>query len=309
MEKRGWEAGSRESLGSAVRRKGKPAFTLIELLVVIAVIAILASLLLPALNRAKIAAHNNVCRSNLRQYAVALSCYVGDYNLYPACYLNETNADPPYPGADQTYWDTRLEPYTRTKWVTYDPATASIFLTQRPNTIQDCPSYARLPGLLSPAGGAYGYNAWGFGVGEQLGLGGVTKDGADSMRPYPSQITLTRGSEVLCPSDMVAFVDSILLDVQLPSFDEAMGYLDAHPDEGTYYDLGYSLRAMDPSVPGQLYWIRRRHAGRWNVAFCDGHTENRRTRELFDGAQDNVVKRWNRDHQPHPELLIGSYNR
>ena len=72
--------------------RSKFQFTLIELLTVIAIIAVLAGILLPALNRARGRAHSTACLNNQKQIGTGFLFYANDFNDSVMLALNVGNA-------------------------------------------------------------------------------------------------------------------------------------------------------------------------------------------------------------------------
>lgn len=93
----------------------KKAFTLIELLVVVAIIALLISILLPSLSRARELSKRTVCASNLRGIGQAMYIYAQDGDKFPVTAGYKT-------GGNATFWFFRstLPSTTGTPSVTAD---------------------------------------------------------------------------------------------------------------------------------------------------------------------------------------------
>jgi prepilin-type N-terminal cleavage/methylation domain-containing protein len=86
-------------------------FTLIELLVVISIIAILASMLLPALSSARLAAYNAQCKGNQKQIHTLLMFYADDYEYLPASAFWPTKLFPTYAGSADPGSKSKLNKY------------------------------------------------------------------------------------------------------------------------------------------------------------------------------------------------------
>lgn len=244
-------------------------FTLIELLVVITIVALLASLLLPALSRAKTAAYSAKCKGNLRQLMLGMRLYVDDFQAYP-----------PF-RTSSLYLSNALEGYLR-QGVARDHRGQT-----NPAGVFRCPSPAVFKNAL------YGVNFWGVGEeAEGLGIGGKSlRDPGSGSYRVP-----TTESAVQIPSDMIAIGDSYVAFVKGAIDDGGIGILARN---FTSIASPFPPEAIAESVRIQS----RRHGGMANAAFCDGHVDGLRFQPLFFDENDAALRRWHIDHEPHRERL------
>jgi len=257
-----------------MRRRG---FTLVELLVVVAIVGVLASLLLPALSRAKTTAESVVCKNNLRQHALALSAYLSDSGgNYPLGYQAFGYSDP-YGVSRQV--------------VQFCPA-AKRFNERMLLARAHLTAYERRLSSMPTCG--YEFNAEGTGwepmdgASERyLGLGGSHKHVPGRVpvwMPLPE-------SAVRMPSDMIAFVHVVNTGSGCASYSARMGF-------------GWPGVPTNPRTGAPL------HRGGENAAFCDGHVESENSDRIPQWSSSMFkadvahARRWNHDHQPHPETWL-----
>jgi prepilin-type N-terminal cleavage/methylation domain-containing protein/prepilin-type processing-associated H-X9-DG protein len=139
-----------KSAGSTSSRF-KRAFTLVELLVVIGIIALLISILLPALNKAKQAANTTTCLSNLRQWTMAWQLY---------CQDNKDQSFGYNAGKAGSLWMEALNPYIKRDSPNVRTCPQAVQLSVRPVVLGCNPGSFDSSWVWTPYAGSYAVNGF-----------------------------------------------------------------------------------------------------------------------------------------------------
>lgn len=244
------------------------AFTLVELLVVIGIIALLISILLPSLNRARRSARTVQCLSNLRQWGAAQAQYAAEHKTW---------AVPDIQGAKEPVnkrrrWNDNND-FRRALGVPeFVPGSGN---SQRfPDDIL-CPEAMRTQDNANNAGGqsqfSYGYNITGMAV-------------QPTPAPADTDYIEFRGIKIVrvrAPAEKIMFADAMDFHVNRAKSDFYMK------------EPGYG----EIREPGCNNYVAYRHDGRINIVFWDGHAATLRRDEV--ACRDNSSPPW--DHLWHPD--------
>jgi prepilin-type N-terminal cleavage/methylation domain-containing protein/prepilin-type processing-associated H-X9-DG protein len=230
-------------------------FTLVELLVVIAVIAILASLLLPALNRAKAKAEGIFCLNNTKQLLVAWQVYADDHNDSLAYNVGGNGPRSIAPNTKLNWVDNIMSWSTNSDNTNLTTITdASLGQYAGAVAIYRCPSDKVLSDEQRNVGWparirSYSMNAM---VGD---AGEVSKSGVNENNP--GYVQFFKASSI--PQPLRIFI-----------------FLDEHPDS---INDGYFLNKWPTPRDPDKYWIdlpASYHNGAGSFSFADGHSETHR---------------------------------
>ncbi len=254
------------------RCRGSGGFTLIELLVVVGVLGILASLLLPALGRAKAAAQQTSCASRLRQWSLAVALYSGDNDdqlpresFIPGGTTLNLWAQVRHPLAGDVWYNALPRVMGETPAVDFAPSVVRGDFYE-PRRIFHCPS-ARLP----PDAGRDPMVYFSLAMNSKL--------------IRPDSLATVKMAAIRRPSFTVIFLENRLaLEAKV------------HPAQ-VDFDLG------QPSAYATRFVTR--HRGKGNLSFVDGHVESRAGRDVVvDGyavlPQTSIV--WTADPESDPNL-------
>ena len=232
------------------RTRATGGFTLIELLVVIAIIAILASLLFPALARARDKGKSARCQSNLRQLTLAAIMFEQDQQAFPIGFPTaDLLARTPTP-----IWYRQLQPYLGKKEAV---AGKGVFIC--PSSLQKARPEERIGNTLRE-GGVWGFLAY-----------------AQNTMINNGQTTIS-SAHLQDPTQTILYADTDGWDACL--------YPDGQNGANVCYrHSGGSERSSetDRGVTG-----RKEPKRRANAAFTDGHIQiiSKAPRRLFTLARD-----------------------